>query len=135
MRIKLLPIVVVVLVLIGLGFIAVGIANAQQFPPPTGPVTFCFTQAAPPATSWATIVDGVGPTAMTLDSPMDSRCSGASTHSFKLAASLFQIGSHIVVVRSTNTFGSVNGPEFTVVVGLAPGQGTITGVFTSPPLE
>lgn len=100
-----------------------------QIPPPSGPVTFCGTQALPVATSYTVAVDAATPAPLTMAATVASACPVGATHSFTLAASLFPLGSHTVVVRSINAFGATVGPAFTVTVGIAPGQFTITALI------
>lgn len=100
----------------------------QQIPPPTGPVVFCGAQAPPTADTYQMIFDGGTPEAVTMTAP-DAGCPVGSTHSYSVPASRFTVGSHTVQIRGTNQFGSTTGPSFTVVVGVAPGQFTTTGVI------
>mgnify|MGYP002786934914 CR=1 FL=1 len=112
---------------LALTLILPALAAAQQIPPPTGPVTFCGTQAAPAADSYRVQVDGGTPQPLTMVAAAPS-CPAGATHSFTLAASLFTVGKHSVRVTGTNAFGSTVGPEYIVTVGIAPGQFTVTAV-------
>lgn len=105
---------------------------AQQIPPPTGPVVFCGVQAAPEAESYSVRVDGGEPQGIAFTAPV-AECPSGSTHSFALDAALFPIGNHTVQVIAANAFGSTVGPQYSVVVGIAPGQFAITAVI--PPGE
>lgn len=102
---------------------------AQQIPQPSGPVTFCGTQAAPAADSYQVSIDGAAAQALTMQATIDSRCATGTTHSFQLAASLFTVGQHTVTVTARNAFGTTNGPVYTVTVGIAPGPFTVTAVL------
>lgn len=106
-----------------------GVAAAQQIPPPTGPVTFCGVQAPPAADSYTVAVDGGAPVALTMDATLNPACPAGSTHSFQVAAASFPIGTHQVVVRAINAFGTTQGPAYTVTVGIAPGAFTIHAVI------
>lgn len=103
-------------------------SSEAQIQPPAGPVTFCGTQAAPVADSYSVVVDGGAPQPLTTTAPV-AACPAGATHSFTLPAALFPIGTHTVIVRATNTFGSTAGPAYQVVVGIAPGQFTVTAVI------
>lgn len=107
-------------------------ASAQQIPPPTGPVTFCGSQAPPPADTFTYIFDGGTPQPLTMDATKHAGCAASDTHSFQLPGNLFTLGSHTVRVQGRNAFGTTNGPTYTVQVGIAPGQFTITGVIPPP---
>lgn len=120
------------LMVIGLLLVATA-AQAQQIPQPTGPVTFCGVQAAPAADSYTVAVDGGTPVPLTMDATLNPACPAGSTHSFQVAASSFPLGSHTLVVRGTNPFGTTAGPTYAVQVGIAPGQFTINAVI--PPSE
>jgi len=108
------------------------VLSSAQIQPPTGPVTFCAVQTPPTADSYTVSVDGGTALPTTFAAPV-AACPAGSTHSFTLAASLFPLGSHTIVVTATNAFGSTTGPQYSVVVGIAPGQVTITAVI--PPGE
>ena len=123
---KFRPIVLALLLL--LAPLAARSASAQ-IPPPSGPVTFCGTQALPAATSYTVAVDTATPAPLTMAATVAAACPAGATHSFTLAASLFPIGTHQVVVRSINAFGTTTGPAFTVTVGIAPGVFTITALI------
>lgn len=116
-----------------MGLALASVAAAQQIPVPTGPVTFCGVQAAPVADSYTVTIDGGAPVALTMDVTLNAACPAGSTHSFQVAAVSFAIGNHTLVVRGTNAFGSTVGPTYAVVVGIAPGQFTITALI--PPGE
>ena len=118
----------------------------EQIPPPTGPVTFCGTQATPTADSYryqvgtVTSAPGASPLVVTWDNaeadltlvaPV-AACPAGQTHSFALPASLFPIGRRAVRIMSVNAIGSTPGPAYLVVVGIAPGQFTITAVIPPP---
>lgn len=105
---------------------------AQQIPPPTGPVVFCGVQAAPEADSYSVRVDGGEAQSIAFVAALPE-CPSGSTHSFALDASMFPIGSHTVQVIAANAFGATEGPQYAVVVGIAPGQFAITAVI--PPGE
>lgn len=100
-----------------------------QIPPPSGPVTFCGTQALPVATSYTVAVDAATPAPLTMAATVSPSCPAGSTHSFTQPAALFPIGSHSVVVRAINAFGETVGPSFAVTVGIAPGVFTITALI------
>lgn len=100
-----------------------------QIPPPTGPVTFCGTQAPPAATSYTVSVNGGAAAPLTMTAPPVAACPSGATHSFTLPASIFTVGTHRVVVTAVNSFGSTAGPEYVVVVGIRPGQFTVTAVI------
>lgn len=102
---------------------------AQQIPQPTGPVTFCGTQALPTADTYTVSVDGGAAQALTMSASVDARCPGGTSHSFTLPATLFPIGNHSVQVTAINQFGSTAGPTYSVTVGIAPGAFTITAVL------
>jgi hypothetical protein len=102
---------------------------SAQIPVPSGPVTFCGTQAAPSPDTYTVQVDGGVAQPLTMAASLDARCPAGSTHSFTLPASLFTVGSHTVRVRATNAYGSTDGPTYTVTVGIAPGQFTVTSVL------
>lgn len=104
-------------------------AAAQQFPPPTGPVTFCGTQASPAADSFTLVFDGNAPEALTMLGSIPAACPVGTTHAFEIPANRFTVGQHTVQVRSTNAFGTTDGATITVTVGVAPGPFTITGVI------
>lgn len=103
---------------------------SAQIPVPSGPVTFCGTQAPPAADSYTVSVDGAPPVALTMSATVDARCPTGSTHSFTLAASLFPIGNHTVVVIAANAFGTTTGPSYAVTVGIAPGTFTLRAVLS-----
>lgn len=107
-------------------------SSEAQIQPPSGPVTFCGIQAAPVADTYTVTVDGAAPQAVTMAAPV-AACPSGATHSFTLPAALFPIGSHTLVVRGTNAFGSTDGQSYAVVVGIAPGQFAVTA--TIPPGE
>lgn len=121
----------VLMMVVGLLALA-GVVEAQQIPQPTGPVTFCGTQAAPAADSYTVAVDGGTPVPLTMDATLNPACPAGSTHSFQVAAASFPIGTHTVVVRAVNAFGTTVGPAYTVQVGIAPGQFTVTAVIPPP---
>lgn len=108
--------------------LAASVSVQAQIQPPTGPVTFCGTQAAPAADSYTVTVDGGTPQSLTTTAPV-AACPAGSTHSFTLPAALFSVGTHQVVVRATNTFGATTGPAYQVIVGIAPGRFTVTAVI------
>src|SRR5690242_14858873 len=83
---------------------------AQSIPPPTNPVVFCGTQAAPVASSYQLIFDGAAPVALTMDATVNAACPSGTTHSFSVAAAKFTVGNHTLVVRAINAFGSTDGP-------------------------
>jgi hypothetical protein len=118
-------------ILLALLFCGVGSASAwaQAIPPPTNPVTFCGTQATPAAVSYQYSLDSGPMTPLTMDTAISGGCLSGTTHSFKLAAALFTVGNHQLVVRATNTYGSTNGPVYTITVGIAPGPFTIISVI------
>lgn len=120
------------LIAILIAMLAVPVITQAQIQPPSGPVTFCAVQTPPTADSYTVSVDGGAALPTTFAAPV-AACPAGSTHSFTLAASLFPIGSHTIVVTATNAFGSTTGPQYAVVVGIAPGQVTITAVI--PPGE
>lgn len=103
-------------------------ANAQ-IAVPSGPVTFCGTQAAPVADTYTVQIDGGVAQPLTMAASLDARCPAGSTHSFTLPASLFAVGTHTVRVRASNEYGSTDGPAYTVTVGIAPGPFTVTSVL------
>lgn len=100
-----------------------------QIPTPSGPVTFCGTQAPPTADTYTVVVDGAPAAPITMAPSVDSRCPAGSTHSFTLPANLFTVGTHTVIVRAVNQFGATDGPQYAVVVGIAPGAFTMTAVI------
>lgn len=100
-----------------------------QIPVPSGPVTFCGTQAAPAADSYTVAVDGGAEAPLTMSATVDSRCPAGTSHSFTLPAAAFAVGQHTVRVRGTNAYGSTDGPVYTVTVGIAPGAFTVTAVL------
>lgn len=104
-------------------------AAQSQFPPPAGPVTICGTQAPPTADQHQMIFDGGTPESVTLDAPV-AACPSGSTHSFTLPASRFTVGTHTIALVATNAFGSTTGPAYTITVGIAPGQFTVTAVVS-----
>lgn len=103
--------------------------SAQGIQPPTGPVVFCGTQALPAATSYTLSFDSGADEALTMDASVDAACPAGTSHSFKLPAARFTVGTHSVTVTATNQFGSTVGPAYSVVVGIAPGAFTITAVI------
>lgn len=107
-------------------------ASAQQFPPPTGPVTFCGTQTPPNADSYTLVFDGGAPEAVTLAAPV-AACPNGSTHSFTIPAARFTVGQHTVRIRATNAFDTTAGPIYTVTVGVAPGPFTVNAVIPPAP--
>lgn len=117
-------------------------AQGGAIPQPSGPVAFCGTQAAPIADSYQFIFDGGAPEAVTMTTPGDPAgnplrtfCDANApgwTHSFSIPAARFVVGTHTVIVRAINAFGSTNGPSFAVTVGIAPGPFTINGVGVPP---
>lgn len=108
------------------------VSSPAQIPVPSGPVTFCGTQAAPAASSYTVTVDAGAAQALTMTATVDSRCPQGSTHSFTLPASLFTVGAHSVRVTAVNTFGTTPGPVYSVTVGIAPGQFTVSAVLPPP---
>lgn len=104
-------------------------SSEAQIQPPSGPVTFCGTQAAPAANTYTVVVDGGAPQTLTMTAPPVAACPAGATHSFTLPAALFTVGTHRVTVVSTNSFGSTTGPEYSVVVGIRPGAFTVTAVI------
>lgn len=108
--------------------LAVPVTVQAQIQPPSGPVTFCGTQAPPAADSYTVSVDGAAAQPLTVSAPV-AACPAGSTHSFTLPASLFPIGNHTVRVTSINAFGSTAGPDYNVTVGIAPGVFTVTAVI------
>lgn len=112
-----------------LAVLVTALPASAQIPPPSGPVTFCGTQALPAATSYTVAVDAATPAPLTMAATVAAACPAGATHSFTLAAALFPIGTHTVVVRSVNAFGTTTGPAFTVTVGIAPGVFTITALI------
>jgi hypothetical protein len=85
---------------------------AQQIPAPSGQMVF----------------NGGAPEALAMDATTDAACPTGSTHSFRLPAARFTVGTHTVKVIATNAFGATDGPVYTVVVGIRPGQFTITAI-------
>jgi hypothetical protein len=121
-------------VIVGLTLIAAWnhTAVAQTpIPPPSGPVVFCAEQTPPAADSYQLRFDGGALEPLTMDASLDSACAGVSgaTHSFRLPAARFTVGTHTLQVRARNAFGSTDGPVFSVVVGIAPGPLTIKAVI------
>lgn len=110
-------------------FAASSDASAQAISPPTNPVVFCGSQAAPDATSFQLVFDDGAPEALVMDATKNASCPASSTHSFSVAPERFTVGTHRVKVRSVNVFGGTLGPEREVVVGIAPGQFTIDAVL------
>lgn len=109
---------------------ASGSASAQAIPQPTGAVVFCGAQAAPAdVESYELVFNGGAPEALTMDETLAEGCPDGSTHSFRLPASRFTVGQHTLLVRARNQFGTTDGPIYTVTVGIAPGQFTVTAVF------
>lgn len=104
-------------------------ASAQQIPPPSGPVTFCGTQATPVAESYTIAIDGAAAVPLTMDATVNAACPAGTTHSFQVPASAFPIGAHTLVVAAVNAFGATAGPSFAVTVGIAPGAFTITALI------
>jgi hypothetical protein len=102
---------------------------AQSIQPPSNPVVFCGTQAAPVASSYQLIFDGAAPVALTMDATVNAACPSGTTHSFSVVAAKFTVGNHTLVVRAINTFGSTDGPVYTVTVGIAPGPFEIKAVI------
>lgn len=105
------------------------IVLAQNIPPPTNPVLFCGTQAAPAADTYMLVFDGGAPEPLTMDATKNALCPASSTHSFTLAASRFTVGQHTLVVRAVNAFGTTVGPVYNVLVGIAPGPFSIDAVI------
>jgi len=102
--------------------------QAQAIPPPTNPVIFCGSQAPPPAASYRLVFDNGTPETLVMDTTIASTCPTGTTHSFRIAASKFTVGQHTVKVQSINTFGTTDGPVYTVTIGVAPGPFTITAL-------
>lgn len=100
----------------------------SSIPPPSGPVIFCGSQAAPAAVSYQLVFDGGAPEALTMDATKDPACAASDTNSFRLAASKFTVGTHTLLVKATNTFGTTDGDVYNVTVGIAPGKFTITAI-------
>lgn len=119
-------------IVLGLLMSALPASASAQFTPPSGPVLFCFTQAPPEPASWQTVTDNGTAAPMTPTAPAVAACPSAATHSFTLPAAPFTIGTHTVMIRTINSFGPTNGPVYTVVVGIAPGAGTIIAVIPPP---
>lgn len=108
--------------------LSVAPARAQQIPPPSGPVVFCGTQAAPDATSYQLVFDNGAPEVLTMDGTVNAACPAGTTHSFSQPASRFTVGQHTVKVLAINAFGSTEGPVYTVTVGIAPGPFTVIAI-------
>jgi hypothetical protein len=107
-------------------------AGAQTpIPQPTGPVVFCAEQTPPAADSYELRFDGGALEPLAMDATLDPACSTVpgATHSFRLPAGRFSVGTHTLQVRATNAFGATDGPVYTVVVGIAPGPMTIKAVI------
>lgn len=121
---KLIP----VLLLACCALLSLPASSAAQIQPPTGPVVFCGTQATPNPDTYTVSVDGGAAAPLTMDATLNAACPAGSTHSFQLPAASFPIGSHVVRVTATNAFGATAGNAFAVVVGIAPGQFTITAL-------
>jgi hypothetical protein len=100
-----------------------------SMPPPANPVVFCGAQATPNADSYELIFDGGAPEPLAMDATLNAACPGGSTHSFSQPASRFTVGAHTLIVRGTNPFGSTDGPQYNVLVGIMPGQFTINAVI------
>ena len=116
------------LLIVGILLLSVTDLAAQSIPPPTGPVVFCGTQAQPDAVSYQLVFDGGAPEPLAMDAAKNAACAASDTHSFQVPAARFTVGNHTAVVRATNTFGTTVGPTYTITVGIAPGQFTITAV-------
>jgi len=121
-------------VILGLGLtVAWSQAAIAQtpIPPPSGPVIFCAEQTPPAADRYQLRFDGGALEPLTMDAALDPACASVSgaTHSFRLPAARFTVGTHTLQVRATNAFGSTDGPVFSVVVGIAPGPLTIKAVI------
>jgi len=114
--------------LLMIGLLLWASSASAQIGPPTGPVTFCGTQAQPAPDSYTVRVDGGTPQPLTLDVTPNAQCP-AGQLSFQLPAAAFVVGQHSVQVIGRNTFGSTDGAAFTVTVGIAPGEFTITSVI------
>lgn len=117
---------------LGLLLLVPSMASAQAIPPPTGDVVFCGTQAQPVnVDSYELVFNADAAVPLTMDATLDAGCPAGSTHSFRLPATRFTVGQHTLMVRARNQFGTTNGPEYVVTVGIAPGQFTITAVRVS----
>jgi hypothetical protein len=120
-------------------------ANAQttQIPPPSSPVAFCGVQAAPAADSFKLVFDGGAPEDVTMVTPADStaivsycnqNAPAGWTHAFTMSAARFSVRQtpYTVFIQSTNAFGTTSGVTYSILVGMAPGQLTITRVGQLP---
>lgn len=105
------------------------VSAVAQIPQPSGPVVFCGVQAAPVAESYQLVFNGGTPEALVMDATIDPGCPVGSTHSFRLPAARFTVGKHEIRVTATNSFGATDGPAYSVVVGIRPGQFTITALI------
>ena len=96
--------------------------------PSFGPVVFCGTQATPNADSYQLVFNDGKPEPLTMDATVDAACPEGASHSFRLPAERFTVGSHTLTIVATNAFGTTEGPIYRVVVGIRPGQFTITAI-------
>lgn len=107
-------------------------ASAQsQIPPPTGPVIVCVTQAAPLGTSAKLSFDGAAQEDVVIAA--QAKCDAPGETGVSLPAARFTVGKHTLRFFAINTFGTRDGPVYSVEVGIAPGQITVTRVL--PPQE
>jgi len=120
---------------IGIGIVMLlalaSVAEAQsQFPPPTGPVTICVNQATPLGSSHKMSFDGAAQENVTIAAtPV---CSAPGETGFQLPASRFVLGQHTIRITAISAGGLTStGPQFDIVVDVAPGLVTVTRVVTS----
>ncbi len=108
--------------------VAVNASAQSQVPPPTGPLTVCFTQPPPTADSYQLIFDGAAPETA-VAAPITA-CPSGTTHALAVPAARFTVGTHTIVIRATNAFGVTESDPHTVVVGIRPGKPVVSGVVT-----
>jgi hypothetical protein len=113
-----------------------------QIPPPAQPIAFCGTQASPAPTSHQLVFDGGAAEAVTIVTPSGSGavvtfCNANApgwTHGFSIPANRFapRAQTYTVSLTALNDFGQTAGVAWDVLVGIAPGQFTITGAGQLP---
>jgi hypothetical protein len=117
-------------------------AAQTQIPPPAQPLAFCGTQATPAPTSYQLVFDGGTAESVTVVTPSDTGpvvtfCNANApgwTHAFTVPANRFapRPTQYAVLLRANNEFGSTPGPAWGVLVGIAPGQFSITAAGQLP---
>lgn len=124
--------------------VATAPAAAQtQTPPYSGPVTVCASDGAPvPDTlqyqlGAVTSAVGVTPvvvnwasalTTFTRSALPATGCLPAATYTFTIPANMLPIGRHALRLVGTNAFGTVQGPTYTITVGVAPGPSSVVNL-------